>query len=212
MYLPTQGSNAFESRHGGSPLLQNELVAQIAAKHRVTPAQALHTHTCTCTYTYTQCTHTPHMPSAWRHSKNRLAVWAAVKAVSLAHFTYRAGAGRVECEARLHLPAQERAAGKDRAEPRRRLAAARRGGHAPPCRARLWLPVQHRLLPGLLRLPERAVVPSAATGEVTRKAPSLVSYTFWKGMCQSCKTRRILRGCEPVRLPRHITVILSAMG
>ena len=51
MYLPTQGSNAFESRHGGTPLLQNELVAQIAAKHRVTPAQALHTYTCMCTYT-----------------------------------------------------------------------------------------------------------------------------------------------------------------
>ena len=48
MYLPTQGSNAFESRHGGTPLLQNELVAQIAAKHRVTPAQALHTYTCMC--------------------------------------------------------------------------------------------------------------------------------------------------------------------
>ena len=44
MYLPTQGSNAFESRHGGAPLLQNELVAQIAAKHRVSPAQALHTY------------------------------------------------------------------------------------------------------------------------------------------------------------------------
>ena len=49
MYLPTQGSNVFESRHGGAPLLQNELVAQIAAKHRVSPAQALHP--CMCTYT-----------------------------------------------------------------------------------------------------------------------------------------------------------------
>ena len=89
-------------------------------------------------------------------------------------FTYRAGARRVEREARLHLSAQERATGQDRGEPRRRLATARRGGHAPPCRARLWLPVQHRLLPGLLRLPERAVVPSAllitATGRVSRGA------------------------------------------
>ena len=49
VHLPTQGSNAFESRHGGTPLLKNAIVDQIAAKHRVTPAQALHMHTCTCT-------------------------------------------------------------------------------------------------------------------------------------------------------------------
>ena len=49
VHLPTQGSNAFESRHGGTPLLKNAIVGQIAAKHRVTPAQALHMHTCTCT-------------------------------------------------------------------------------------------------------------------------------------------------------------------
>ena len=44
VHLPTQGSNAFESRHGGTPLLKNAIVGQIAAKHRVTPAQALHAH------------------------------------------------------------------------------------------------------------------------------------------------------------------------
>ena len=39
--FPAKGSAAFESPHGGSTLLHNELVAQIAVKHRATPAQVL---------------------------------------------------------------------------------------------------------------------------------------------------------------------------
>ena len=31
VHLPTQGSNAFESRHGGTPLLKNAIVDQIVS-------------------------------------------------------------------------------------------------------------------------------------------------------------------------------------
>lgn len=39
--FPKRGAGSFETPHGGAPLLQNELVHEIAARHGCTPAQVL---------------------------------------------------------------------------------------------------------------------------------------------------------------------------